>query len=674
MSEDRRRFNTSEHIALYLATDGRCARCGAELEPGWHADHVVPRSKGGPTDLTNGQPLCPKCNAEKGDQVRYQDTFVPRPFQREVIKKVLDGIELGRDTTVVLASPGSGKTLAYQAAATYLFREGLIDYAAIFAPRINLARQCETAWRYRADDGRLHGDHELFDHRSRFGAIRHVPNTPPLIPPGHQGVGFVTTYAALAAQPALFLSWAKAMKGRFLLVADEAQFCGATDERDRGGTRAGALIEQLHDFARHTLLCSGTPYRSDGYPLVLADYEDADDEGLRRLVTHAEATYSDGIAEHYLRRFEATLHQVRVREKSIATDSSREYDLSDDGSELADVLRRPDVWQPIVDGVVRAIREKQQVHPAYRGLISCMEQSDADRAFRYAQTKYPGLRVKLAISNDGTMAEQALRDFRAQPSDLLVTVRKAFIGYDCPEITVVGILSNYRDRGHLMQLSGRGLRIPSKGPLKGLPWSEQSCRIIAPDDPGMQDFIDYLRGELEDGLRERERREAAAAERTEQDTLSYIESAAITQSRAVSNDAELGAEDLLRINIAKQDFGLVDDATRLWQAFAQWAGKPVEDEPDATPPVPPGRTPMTEREEIEQVNRRVADEVKAHLSARGIYPSDPSYSEAIKKATAMVNAAPGSMPARQVRTIDQANARLRAIKQLRAQAAEEYAP
>jgi len=37
----RRRFNSSERVALYLAADGRCANCGTELEPGWHGDHVT---------------------------------------------------------------------------------------------------------------------------------------------------------------------------------------------------------------------------------------------------------------------------------------------------------------------------------------------------------------------------------------------------------------------------------------------------------------------------------------------------------------------------------------------------------------------------------------------------------------------------------------------------------
>ncbi|MGH2873778.1 MAG: HNH endonuclease [Solirubrobacteraceae bacterium] len=61
-----RRFGGSARVALFLAARGRCAACGAALEPGWHADHVVPVSGGGATAPANGQALCPRCNQRKG--------------------------------------------------------------------------------------------------------------------------------------------------------------------------------------------------------------------------------------------------------------------------------------------------------------------------------------------------------------------------------------------------------------------------------------------------------------------------------------------------------------------------------------------------------------------------------------------------------------------------------
>lgn len=63
---NRRRFNKSERVAMYLAADGKCEECGIELAPSWHGDHVIAHSKGGLTDVKNGQPLCPPCNLKKG--------------------------------------------------------------------------------------------------------------------------------------------------------------------------------------------------------------------------------------------------------------------------------------------------------------------------------------------------------------------------------------------------------------------------------------------------------------------------------------------------------------------------------------------------------------------------------------------------------------------------------
>ena len=61
-----RRFRPRSRVALFLAARGRCASCGAALQPGWHGDHVTPFSAGGRTVPANGQALCPRCNREKG--------------------------------------------------------------------------------------------------------------------------------------------------------------------------------------------------------------------------------------------------------------------------------------------------------------------------------------------------------------------------------------------------------------------------------------------------------------------------------------------------------------------------------------------------------------------------------------------------------------------------------
>ncbi|MGQ4724388.1 HNH endonuclease [Streptomyces tunisiensis] len=666
----QRFFTSRQRQLIYEQAEGLCQRCDIPLGESWHADHRIPWAEGGPTTVDNGQALCEGCNLRKGQQMQYTDNFVPRPFQREVSTVVLERIRAEKDRTIVLASPGSGKTLAYQSLATRLIREGLIDYVAVFVPRVALAQQCELSWMHKTHSGALGGLCLLFDSTKRLGMIRHKISDPPLTHPNEPGSGFVATYSALVSSERLFVEWARKHEGRFLLIADEAQFCGAAgDKEDGGGTKAGGLVERVHSFARHTLLLTGTPYRADNQPLILADYEpNPSDPRRMTLVRDAEATYADGIAEGYLRRFEMHLTEARVTRRTLGDpsapngDSILEYNLSDDGSELVPVLRDEKTWQPLVDRVVRAVKDKQKFNRAYRGLISCMGQNEAKKVQRYLNERYSDLRVGLAISSDAG-APQELANFKHKPMDILVTVRMAFIGYDCPEITVVGVLTHYRDGGHLMQLVGRGLRVWDKMPPR-----EQSCVIVAPDDPKMQGFLSLLRDENEQGLKLLEEREGPEKEEGAepvQESLSFVEAAVATTTRAAGNESDMDADELQLVEYIKAAVDSAETPLKL-KDVVELAGIMLKaapsvpeqrTEPDAPPTYEP---PKTDREQIAAIKAQTAEAIKQHLYQRGVTPESAGYQEAMMQATKRVNDAAG-YNAQQANTLEKANRRLRAV-------------
>lgn len=670
----RRRYSKTQRAYLYRRANGRCEGCGGPLRAGWHADHDTPWSKGGQTWIQNGRALCPDCNLRKGSTLTYTDTFDPRPFQADVVEAICDGFATGRRITIALGTPGTGKTLAYQAAATHLLREGLIDYLAVFVPRVSLAQQCETSWMYQDPETReLGGLHKLFDAKLRFGKIRHSDARPPLTQHGATGTGFTSTYSALATDPKTFTDWAEEHHGKFLLVADEAQFCGA-DDGNGGGTRAGSLIKELHEHAAHTVLLTGTPYRADGRPLVLADYTEPNETGKQQLVRHAEATYADGIDGEYLRRFEMLLHEGSVTETDVGRHWSVEYQLSSRESNLQPVLRLPTTWQPMADMVVQGVREKQILNPAYRGLISCMEKKDAEAVTNYLRTRYPGLRVHIAVSSDGKAAQDTLRSFKTHPADVLVTVRMAFIGYDCKPITVVGVLTHYRDKGHLMQLVGRGLRVWDEEPF-----DEQTCRIIAPDDPRMQEFLGQLREQQDEGMRRRQERtrdeDGSGGDDADREQLTFIESTQMTTVRAVSNDAEVEHDERLLIESLKHRHGMVDDVTRLAsflddygtraKATADTASIEFPSEPTTPEPATPTAA-LTDKEQIAELNRQTAAEIRSYLSDRLVTAENPAYGTYMGKVTKLVNRAAGGT-AKEMRTVEQAERRLRAAKAIRGQ-------
>ena len=55
-------------LRIWMAHDGRCAKCGRKLGPGvaWEADHIIAICNGGRNIESNYQPLCKvPCHSEK---------------------------------------------------------------------------------------------------------------------------------------------------------------------------------------------------------------------------------------------------------------------------------------------------------------------------------------------------------------------------------------------------------------------------------------------------------------------------------------------------------------------------------------------------------------------------------------------------------------------------------
>jgi hypothetical protein len=82
LDNKQREFSFEQKLAIYRKYRGICQwvekdgmHCGVKCSwSDWHADHIIPWSRGGPTTVANGQLLCPKHNLIKGATLPNQNS------------------------------------------------------------------------------------------------------------------------------------------------------------------------------------------------------------------------------------------------------------------------------------------------------------------------------------------------------------------------------------------------------------------------------------------------------------------------------------------------------------------------------------------------------------------------------------------------------------------------
>ncbi len=405
--------------------------------------------------------------------------FSLRKHQQDAIRAALSKPQGGTLTAVI--APGGGKTVLALSVLDALRKAGQIDAAVVFTPRLGLCSQFELDWKSvrahfqpNAMSALVHRENESID------SLR--------------GFGYITSYQSLCADPVVHQRFARRYHGRLAIVCDEAHYLGEKLHGSGDTTQAAKILAELGEHAAFKLVMTGTPYRSDENPIVFVEY---DTHG--RIISDVEISYADGVAQNFLRPFDATLFDgtlsqtVRRQRDGLSVYRTETVELRTTAQQLTKVATDPQFWQIAARHAYEKVKDLQEMWPQYCGIAGCANQEHARQVLEYLQSL--GARCLLAVSDD-SQAHANLRLFKTGGRDMLVTVGMAHVGYDHKPIAVAAVLNGVREHNWLDQFTMRAGRI-----LPNRPQSEQTAWIFGMNDLAMRTYVKSKRDESTRGIK-----------------------------------------------------------------------------------------------------------------------------------------------------------------------------
>lgn len=423
MASDARLFSAKQRQATEMV-------CGGE----GHADHVVPYSAGGRTDVSNCQMVPASINRGKGAFV-YQ----PRRWQRE-FAAAWDG-RTGKSFLLIVI-PGGGKTMAAMEACRRWLQAGPDRRMVVVVPTDNLREQ----WREEA---------------VKFGVQLQTKEFGTNFKDGFRGG--VATYHYVANNSALFRKLCSAAPT--IVVFDEVHHCGDEAHFGRG-------ITEAFELARERLLLSGTAWRTDGTPIPFVKYD-----ASGHAVADFAYDYPRALNEEVVRYI-----AFDYSRGSITNDATGETTtLSSEASEEQAAWALGRLLDP------NGLFVREQIRMAHAHLVSlrasgirraaamaaCIDQPHAVEVARVIR-EVTGCNPSIIVS-DSDLENDTVREFRGSDTEWLVTVRKVSEGTDIKRLQVLCWLTNTTSELFFRQLIGRVSRYTGG--------DDQQSMVFLPADP-----------------------------------------------------------------------------------------------------------------------------------------------------------------------------------------------
>jgi superfamily II DNA or RNA helicase len=355
-----------------------------------------------------------------------------RAWQAEALARYR---ETGPTDFLVTATPGAGKTTFALTLASDLMSRRAIDRVIVVAPTDHL----RTQWAYAADRLGMRLDPTLANDAGAVRADMH---------------GYVTTYAQVAARPAIHEARTRAK--RTLVVLDEIHHAG-------DGLSWGEATMLAFDTASRRLGLTGTPFRTRADERIPFVRYETDAEGALCSIADYTYGYAEALREGVVRPVVFAAYTGVSRWKNsagdvIAASLSETSTQSVESRAWKTALNPTGKWVPHVIAAMdeRITHLRATTMPDAAAIVLASDQDDA-KAYAEIVTRITGHKPALIVSGD-PKASKRLERFTSSDDRFAVCVRMISEGVDIPRAACLAWMTSYRTPLFFAQAVGRVVR------------------------------------------------------------------------------------------------------------------------------------------------------------------------------------------------------------------------
>ncbi|ASG02710.1 MULTISPECIES: DEAD/DEAH box helicase [Vibrio] len=350
-----------------------------------------------------------------------------RDWQRDCSMRALTKYQGEQSHFFCQATPGAGKTILAAEIAKRLLAGNLIDLVLCFSPTLSVADSI----------------------KGTFSKTLHCTFNG-----GLGSIGQSLTYQSIQFLNDEF--WRILTKYRVFVVFDEIHHCSGS-EMEGANAWGQQILSKVQGLATYTLALSGTPWRSDSLPIVMAEYSDPDGQ----LLVDYQYSLKQAIEDKVCRSPKIVLvdneHLTITGSKEVQSFSSILELLKQTKTSYQSIIHNDEAMEYLLGLGCNKLASIRLESPNAGGLVVAASVQHAKKIQKILVTQFHQSAAIVTYRHDEPLSE--INAYRHGNTEWIVSVGMISEGTDIPRLQVCCHISSVKTELYFRQVLGRILRV-----------------------------------------------------------------------------------------------------------------------------------------------------------------------------------------------------------------------